>query len=397
MTTYLRIFIVLTSIFPTLAYAVWVQGEASLDFTGADLDDVRATVIKNAIADASYKSGSVIAAEDVLINGLILSSKAELRTAGRIQRVEIISETVQDNVLSVIVNVNLTPLFDCEPSRFRKRLLVTHFALLDSRQAATGGIYNIGKHITQRFAQQLKSSVDAPDVMQISKAMTDANMWSADELSGVELQQKASYLRDKYGQQFAVYGYIKDISLFEQVERQESLFESDDVTLRRNFTFRVFVLDTFRQRIIYDESYHSEADWPFDKSYQVDTNNSLFWRSEYGRMVLNTVNAAVTDISAAITCEPTFARVVNTGNQQLVVDFGSTHGIRKGDSFQLYKQQALPIRMSPTKSVMLPVENGRLSITHLGDEVSVVSAKGGESAIQLYDIVSPVQQKNTNE
>ncbi len=51
-----------------------MQGEASLNFTGADLASVRATVIKNAIADASYKSGSVIAAEDVLIDGLVLSS-----------------------------------------------------------------------------------------------------------------------------------------------------------------------------------------------------------------------------------------------------------------------------------------------------------------------------------
>lgn len=393
---YLRLGIAIITMWHGTAMAIWVQGEASLNFTGADLDSVRPTVIKNAIADASYKSGSVIAAEDVLIDGLILSSKAELRTAGRIQRVEIISESVQDNVLSVVVNVNLTPLFDCEPNRFQKRLLVTHFALLDSRQAATGGIYNIGKHITQRFAQQLKNTADTPNVMQISQAMTSADMWSAEALSGVELQQKSTYLRDTYGQQFALFGYIKDVSLFEQIAQSESFFDSDEVAVRRNFTLQVFVLDTFRQRIIYNDSYHSEADWEFENSYQVDTNNSLFWRSEYGRMVLNTVNAAVTDISAAITCEPTFARVVNTSNQQLIVDLGIAQGIREGDSFQLYKQQSLPVLLSPTKSVMLPVENGQFAITHLGDEVSVLKVEGAESAVHLYDIVSPVQKKDAN-
>jgi len=396
MQAYFRMCLVALTLVHCCAHAVWVQGEASLNFTGADLDDVRATVIKNAIADASYKSGSVIAAQDVLINGLVLSSKAELRTAGRIQRVEIISETIQDNVLSVVVNVNLTPLFDCEPNRFQKRLLVTHIALLDSRQAATGGIYNLGTHITQRFSQQLKNAADAPNVIQIPQAMTAADMWSADTLSGAELQQKATYLRDTYGQQFALFGYIKDISLFEQIERGESLFESDEVALRRNFTLHVFVLDTFRQRIIFDDSYHSEANWSFDGSYQVDTNNSLFWRSEFGRMVLNTVNAAVTDISAAITCEPIFARVVNTSNQQLIVDLGASHGIRQGDHFQLYKQQTLPVRLSPTKSVMMPVEEANFSITYLGDEVSVLSTDLAESAVNLYDIVSPVQKKDAN-
>lgn len=393
---YLRTCIAFFGAMHLSVHAVWVQGEASVNFAGADLDSVRATVIKNAIADASYKSGSVIAAEDVLINGLVLSSKAELRTAGRIQRVEIVSETVQDNVLSVVVNVNLTPLFDCEPNRFQKRLLVTHFALLDTRQAAMGGIYNIGKHISQRFSQQFKSAAGTPDVMQIPQSMTAANMWSAESLSGLELQEKSSYLRDTYGQQFALYGYIKDISLFEQIEEGETLFESDDVALKRNFTLQVFVLDTFRQRIIYNDSYHSEADWPFDNSYQVDTNNSLFWRTDYGRMVLNTVNAAVTDIAAAITCEPTYARVVNTSNQQLIVDLGTKHGIRDGDSFQLYKQQSLPVLLSPTKSVMLPVEEGQFSILHLGDEVSVLSGEGATSAIHLYDIVSPVQRKDAH-
>ena len=371
-----------------------MQGEASLHFTGADLASVRATVIKNAIADASYKSGSVIAAEDVLIDGLVLSSKAELSTAGRIQRVEILSETVKDNVLTVVVNVNLTPLFDCKPQRFQKRLLVTHFALLDPRQAATGALYNLGTHITQRFAQQFKGSPEFPDVIQIAESLTQPNMWAADALSGADLQTKATYLRDTYGQQFALFGYIRDISLFEQVSESDALFSSDEVALRRNFTLQVFVLDTFRQRVIFDESYHSEADWPYDSHYRVDTSNSLFWRSDFGRMVLNTVNAAVSDVSSAIACEPTFARIVNIYNQQYVVDMGASHGITTQDSFQLYKQQSLPVLMAPTKSVMLPVEEGRLSVTHIGDEVSIISNEGIEGALQLFDIVAPIARKS---
>ena len=74
--------------------AEWVQGEASLMVKDAPLDDVRLVAIKNAIADASFKSGSVITAEDVVLNGLLVSSKAEIHSTGRIQRVEIIDETI---------------------------------------------------------------------------------------------------------------------------------------------------------------------------------------------------------------------------------------------------------------------------------------------------------------
>ena len=57
-------------------------------------------------------------------------------------------------------------------------------------------------------------------------------------------------------------------------------------------------------------------------------------------------------------------------------------------------QQSLPVLMAPTKSVMLPVEEGRLSVTHIGDEVSIISNEGIEGALQLFDIVAPIARKS---
>ena len=96
-----------------LACAQWVQGESTVALAGAELSDIRTSAIQNAIADAAFHSGSTISAQDIMVNGLLLSSKAEIRSQGRIQRVEIISETLKDDLLTVVVNVNITPLFNC--------------------------------------------------------------------------------------------------------------------------------------------------------------------------------------------------------------------------------------------------------------------------------------------
>lgn len=381
-----------------VANAIWVQGEAKLTLNGADLENVRVQVIKNAIADASFRSGSSISAKDVIIDGLLLSSRAEIRTSSTIQRVEILSETLVDDVLHVVVNVNLTPLSNCPPSKFKARLLLTHFQLLDTRQAAYGSIYDIGAHVTQRFAQQLRGAAPAAYVKQTNVSMTSRQMWANEELEVKEIASNADFLLQEYGQQFAIFGYIKDISLFEQVNTQSHLFESEQVSLRRNFTLKVFVLDTFRQAIIFNESYHSEADWPFDSHYAVDTNNSIFWRSDFGRMVLNTVNAAVTDVSSAVACEPVFTRVISTERSQFTIDIGAAQGVGVNDTFHLLKRP--PVSVSSSSRMMIPSESFQYRVTLVNDNMAVVkpNASTPSVSLQLYDVLSPVkfEQRMTN-
>ena len=64
--------------------AVWYQGNAQLAVNGADLNAIRVAAIKNAIADASFQHGIMITAKDISLDGLLQSSKTELRSEGKI-------------------------------------------------------------------------------------------------------------------------------------------------------------------------------------------------------------------------------------------------------------------------------------------------------------------------
>ncbi|MFA3791140.1 flagella assembly protein FlgT middle domain-containing protein [Aliiglaciecola sp. SL4] len=367
------------------AFAVWQQGEATVKLDGADVSDVRVTAIKNAVADASFKNGSFVSAEDVVLDGLLVSSKSVITTQGQIQRVEVLSESVNEDIFSVIVRVDFSPMFNCPHDGYNRSVLLTQFQVLKPQQASYGGIFDIGKQISKRIEQQLRAEQTSPMVRLIDKAFTGVD--SYDQIHLNELTNKAIYMSKEYGRQFVMFGFIRDISLFEQV-KEELL--SDDVSLRRNFTIQVYVLDVYRHTIIFQESYHSEADWEYSDDYNVDTNNSLFWRSDYGRTVLNTVNGAVSDVANKLQCEQSFAQIVGTNNNKLIINMGLDNGLKLGDKFLLYKKR-LPVSANGlSNAALVAVDRGVYKVVQLDSLTAELSNDDPAQVINgdLLDLVS---------
>ncbi|MFT2091705.1 flagella assembly protein FlgT middle domain-containing protein [Paraglaciecola sp. 2405UD69-4] len=374
--------------FSATVTANWQQGEASVAIEGADLTDVRVQAIKNAVADASFKNGSFIAAEDVVLDGLLISSKSVITTQGQIQRVEVMSETVTDDILKVVVKVSFSPLFNCAHDGYNRSMLVAQFQVLKPQQAKYGSIFDLGKQISKRFERQLSVEHNSPKVLLIDKAFTDVN--SYDKIDLQEITDKAIYMTREYGRQFVLFGFIRDISLFEQVTEE---LLTDDVSLRRNFTIQVYLLDAYKHNILYKETYHSEADWEYSSDYSVDTNNSLFWRSDYGRVVLNTINMAVSDVSNLLQCERSFAQVINTEQQSITINMGAENGIKKGDKFTLYKKR-LPIGVNGmSHSTLRSYPAVELEVKQVDSTSSVLDMYNPNQFIniELLDLVSPTR------
>ena len=150
------------------------------------------------------------------------------------------------------------------------------------------------------------------------------------------LKDVGSYLATEHDSQFILFGAIRDISFFEQVKDQLLI---DDVLLRRNFTLQIYLYDAIKEKLIIQKSYHGEDTWQFKENHVVDTNNSVFWRSDYGRTVLHTINSAVIDINDELSCQQSLPQIVHSDNGQLVINIGESQGVKLGDQFELVKQQ----------------------------------------------------------
>ncbi len=369
-----------------IASAQWIQGQASLAVHNAPLDEVRRMAIKNAIADASFTSGSLITAQDVVIDGLLVSSKAEVHTTGRIQRVEILQETLEENQLTVVIRANITPLFQCESDKYARSVVVSQLMLLNPRQAAHGDIYDFGAQISQRFAQQLQRQPGSLDVLLYNKAFMQQTRPVT--LLPRQLNEKAALLARELGKQFIIFGQIRDISLFEQVNTSKT---RNNTALRRNFTLDIYVIDAFRQSVLLQGSYHSEADWTFSPANAVDTSNSLFWRSDFGRVALNTVNSAVSDISHAIACEKTVTQVIDHVPDGVVIGMGEKEGVQVGDEFALVKYQTLKRTALTGLTLTRPLPQFTFKVTNINAHVAILqgTTQHALAAANLYDLIAP--------
>jgi hypothetical protein len=383
----LVVLILSTNLVSFTSEAQWYQGNAKVHADSFNFDEQRALAIKRAIANASLLTSSFVSAENVALDCLLISSKTVLKSENRIRRVEIVNESFDNDILSVTVKVDIDAFNDCDFERqLKKSLIVAQLPLLKQTQAASGSLFDLGEQISKRFKQQLLSE---PSVAKIELLTQSLISTESLDLESKYLMETARYLANLHASQFILFGYIRDISLFEQVKDNLLI---DDVNIRRNFTLNIYLYDALRGRVLLDKSYHQEANWPFEDAYIFDTNGSLFWRSDFGRMMLNTVSSAVIDINDNLECQPSVAQIVSKGRGQVIINNGLQHGVKLGDVFELSKLRLID---APNGS-LLPVLNTdhlrRLhviqvdshSATLTSDSVSVIGSS------QLLDLVSLV-------
>lgn len=330
----LKSLIVFLALFSNQSFATWYQGSAQQKIGILNFETIRTETIKHAIANAAMQSNSYIQVEDIVLDGLLESSKTVLRSEGNIRRVKILSESINNDILSIIVNVDIKPLFGCQNDPYAKSLLLTQFPLLKPNQAVQGAIFDIGIQASRRFEMQLNNQESVYVSSLLNKAfMPDGSLGT---INTRYLKDVGSYLATEHDSQFILFGAIRDISLFEQVKDQLLI---DDVLLRRNFTFQIYLYDAIKGKLIIQKSYHGESNWQYKENHMVDTNNSVFWRSDYGRTVLHTINSAVIDINDELSCQQSLPQIIHSDNGKLVINIGEAQGVKIGDKFELVKQQ----------------------------------------------------------
>jgi hypothetical protein len=366
------------------SFATWYQGSAEQPVGLLNFDAIRTQTIKRAIANASMQSNSYIQVENIVLDGLLQSSKTILRSEGQIRRVEILSESLNDDVLSVTVKVDIKPLISCQKDPYSKSLLVAQFPLLKPSQAAHGALFDLGAQTSRRFEKQLSSS---PKILVNSLLSKSVIPDDSEEMSRY-LESVGRYLATEYDSQFILFGAIRDLSLFEQVKDNLLI---DDVLLRRNFTIELYLYDGFRGSILLQKNYHGEANWLYENNHNVDTNNSVFWRTDYGRSVLHTINGAVTDINDVLSCQQSLSQIISHENGQLVINIGKNQGVQVGDEFELVTQRVIDSGNGKTR-ILHSVDHSRtLNVVQVNNQSAVLTSESLSflTGNQLFNLVSP--------
>ena len=381
---YLVIALLLVSGFSTFALGGWSHGQASMKVGSAPLDEIRTQTIKNAIADAAYKAGAMISAQDIMLNGLLVESNVSLKAHGEIKRIEVLDEQLNNDVLTVWVKADLTTYGECQQSTYHQSILISRIQLQDIKQASIGGLFRLGEHVSKRIEQQLKAELPGATIQILDKPFSMAT--TLQHISHDETSSKADYLARAYGAQYTLFGVIRDLSMQNQIEQG---FFSDSEFQRRSFTLRLYLLDNFSRRIVFEESYHTQNEWPFALNQEMDLSSSLFWQSQFGRSLLNQINSAVIDISEQIQCRDVLLPIMSVGPEGMWIGVGKQSGVKLGDTFTLLRVSTPPT--TPSLSVLKTINDSRVKVIALNEFSALLQPEVLNLAVEarVFDLLKP--------
>jgi len=392
------ILIMAICLIPSTSYAQWYTGQASQLINDQDYNSVRKATIEQAVENASLQASSFIKIENTVTNGILSNSSSHLLSEHKVSEIKILNESVANDVLTINVKVNLQSKLDCIEDKYLKQLVIAQFPLLTPAQAAAGDIFTLPFHVASRFKNELTNQ---PSVF-VEELIPEMVFKPNDNINTINLKSIKSIshaLSYQFQSQYLVFGYIRDIGLFN--ETTSSLLNKT-ISPKRNFTIKVFMYDRISDSILLQNEYHGEGGWSFDSFSRVDLANSLFWRSEYGKTISNTLFKAAKDINEVLSCEATKANVINIDNGYITINIGSLHGVKKGDLFQVVKLKNIRLERTVLSTLIPPNEPIYLEVMQVSNKISLLQvpdknemnamSRMKQDQINLYDVVTIVAE-----
>lgn len=371
------------------ASAAWVQGNAKMNVDGLPLHQVREQAIKSAIADATFNAGVMVSSEDIILNGLVIESTVSLKTNNEIKRVEILDESLIDGILTVWVRVDLERVKNCPEKQYKKSIAVSQIIIQNPEHAVVGDFQYIGKHLSKRIKQQLNSETAEVEAFLLERAFSSRS--TLESLTDGELYEKSSYLARTFDAHYTVHGVIRDMSLF--------MLESNQtyVTQRvpyRNFTLRIYVIDNARGEVVLEDSFHTENFWSFNINEKVDLNSSVFWKSDYGKSILNLMNHIVLEIEDTLRCAEVLYPIKAIDADGMLINVGVKDGVEVNDRFQVIKRKTISDELG--SGVLREVNNSTLEVINVGADYSLLKSVSinGSVGVQLFDLVKTLRSNS---
>ncbi|WP_153914646.1 flagellar assembly protein T N-terminal domain-containing protein [Shewanella sp. TC10] len=378
---------------PSIAHGQWYLGQASIPYDGDDYNDIRKLAIEQAIENASLQASSYINIENTVKDGILTSSKTHIISKQQISEIVILNESIAAGKLTVNLKINLLSSSNCIKDDYLKQLIIAQFPLLTPSQATPGDISSLPFHVASRFKNELSNQPNI-FVEELIPQMVFKPTSSFDSVNLKSVQGISHGLNSQFQSQYLVFGYVRDIGLYNE---KKSGLVTNTIYPKRNFTIKVFMYDRVSDSILLEEEYHGEGGWSFDSYSKVDMENSLFWRSEYGTTIVNTLFKVAQDINQTLSCEPTKALVINKDEQFVTINIGTLHGVKKGDRFQHIKLKNIPLHNTMLSTLMPPEEPILLEVVQVSNKVSLLKAPEHEDLngmnqhqVDLYDVVTTV-------
>ena len=318
--------------FSPFTKAQWYESTGHAQVQNGDVSAAKSAAIKDAITQALVFSGARVSSVQTLVDGVLMQDQLKISSHGEIQKIELVSENQYSNKFAITLRLDIFSQTEhCPQSRFNKFLAVTQSQLNHREQARLGQIFDINKAVSKNiFTSLQKSKMSAVPVAYYKNAIkVDKYFSQQHDYSNAQLEEIAS----RSNAQYVLLSQITNLSASDKLNSDYAFWQ--DESYQRSYSIELVLFDGTTYEQLWQNSYHSQAVWPFKKTAIVDVNSDKFWQSAYGQNI-NNINQSISyDIQAAMACLPTQGKIMHMENGKVVINLGKAHGLKKGQMLSI--------------------------------------------------------------
>ena len=315
------------------AHAAWFEasGQAVIHNNNKQLARQQAT--HEAIRQALLFAGASVRSVQEMTDGLLQDEHLEIRAAGEVASVELISEHYYDDFVEVAIRADIFPQRNqCSASDYKKSIVTSKVHISAYRQAAIGGL----NAIAGPMANVLKESFEVYSQRAMISKVEPYTFFPQQN----DLKTQSMLLAEQANAQYVLIGDIVELSLNEEPQTYLNAAKFWDKTSPdRNLSIRFILLDGTKGDILFDKTYHRSAVWQFDKHQKIQATSKVLWQSPFGKATRELLRELATEVDELIACMPTYGRITAIHNNSLSVNLGSKQGVKKGDELAVFQMR----------------------------------------------------------
>ena len=311
------------------AHAEWYEATGQATVRHGDTKSAKNRALQNAIKQTLLFAGANVSSIQKISQGLLVDDYTQVTAQGSINQIEILDESYSGNSVSITVRADIFKDEDkCYASDFSKKVAITQFPIQHWEEANTGNLYPLEKELPRKISNMFKHTNAIYPVPWLEKKL---NINAEFEQQGQVSHRMLDTVASNANTQFVMLGRISDLSFGEQTN---SLSFWQDDYFERFFSMDIIVANALTNEVLYQNRFHTSAEWEYDKRDQVNVRGRQFWQKRYGKAIEDLLVNVRNDILVTLSCQQLQSKILSVRDgEQVHINIGMGQGVSVGQEY----------------------------------------------------------------
>ncbi|MBU2882041.1 flagella assembly protein FlgT [Psychrosphaera sp. B3R10] len=370
---------------PFFAHSEWYEATGQAKVRHGDVRSAKNRAVQDALKQAMLFSGANVSSIQKMSHGLLIDDQVSINSVGAVNSVEIVEERQRGSFISVTIRADIFPSDrECYASEFGKKIAITQFPIQHWQDAKVGEIYGLEKEVPRQLMKMFQAGANT--IYPIAWFDKKLNINAEFEQQGKVRYQLIDAVAQNANAQFVMFGRISDIS-FGDKTNSFSFWEDDQ--FERYFTMELIIANALTHEILYQNRFHTAADWTFDHKMSVNISSTQFWNSEYGHAIKRLLTEIRDDIHSNLNCQKLQSKISGIKDgEQIQINIGAGQGVAIGQEYRVsYRSDTIDDLGNLLTNIVISPYKVRIVKVYENSAIAESTDTDFMSNVQINDII----------